>query len=615
MPTNVTIMSWNVQKYGTSKAGKSTALPQIIATVVELQQVDILVILELMNNANDAIMKSIVDLLDESNFNTGNWNWQWVCVGDESVGFIWHTNTFNAVPGQPNGNACGAIYVSYLNKPLYFPETQTSWANIGGKPDGRRPAFMLFQTNDNNTPFVVAGIHTPFSDVNIQAYSAYQYGCSREFGLVPLPTVLQTITSLEDSENRELLSDLIMPSCENLPVAVNEEQIEYVIETMVLNCFTVTAIAEKVITFDATLFNDLCTSAIGKMDGALWTGSVAENVISITGCIMAAAAGVLAQVWGMAVAATVANVLSSFPNPVTFYPVANANLGTNVLTFFGKVPQPNTFADVGKNYASRVVSYAVFAGDFNVNSPDPNNYTAAQQLALGWNGGNGTAFTLLSTNVGAGSRAMAFDNNTLTTSVAGFQEAFQYTWNQQNFDNLSTDANQKNNTQLIALLAALQTLKPTNFYCSYSLFNTTVAQAIAAKNLPANYITTYSAEIGQVFPITNVVSQTQQLRANSYDNFSCQAPANVQTPYGVGQAPDIVSELGSWQAATATCQWPAATNQLNAIAQAFLQSLNPPFKSLSYTVPPALIDSIDAGMFYLQYVSDHFPITIQLTLP
>src|SRR5262249_59026719 len=64
-----------------------------------------------------------------------------------------------------------------------FPETQSVWASMPGKPKGRRPAYLAFETNDGQPKryFTFLDLHAPDNNTtHIQAYSAHVYASSRE---------------------------------------------------------------------------------------------------------------------------------------------------------------------------------------------------------------------------------------------------------------------------------------------------------------------------------------------------------------------------------------------------------------------------------------------------
>ena len=104
MPAQIRVMSWNIEK--------KTSNAPYIAELMRLYAIDIATFTEVPKSNAGAILTQIVTELDNlaTAYHQNEWSWQWVIVGDETVGFVWHENNAVAanafqVDVMPNGGA------------------------------------------------------------------------------------------------------------------------------------------------------------------------------------------------------------------------------------------------------------------------------------------------------------------------------------------------------------------------------------------------------------------------------------------------------------------------------------------------------------------------------
>ncbi|MDH4244672.1 MAG: hypothetical protein OEV38_13035 [Nitrospira sp.] len=105
-----------------------------------------------------------------------------------------YTNSHDVIAGK--------VVKNINNDKIYFPTTGISWAGLPGKPNGRRPSFMAFETNDGAAirRFTFLDIHAPFNtDTSIQSYSAHLYASSREIYKVETLDVVSAASAVKSN--------------------------------------------------------------------------------------------------------------------------------------------------------------------------------------------------------------------------------------------------------------------------------------------------------------------------------------------------------------------------------------------------------------------------------
>lgn len=210
MAITVRFMSWNIQK--------KTTNARFIAGIMQSYNIDICALLEVGNQNYQTIPNAIMAQLTNLQYHANQWHFHSICVGDESVSYIWHeAGNFRPARYQnnPNGNPiCGKVLKNQAGANIYFPKTGTKWANVVNSiQGGRRPAFMAFRTDDAQPDrvFTFLDLHTPFNtDTSIQSYSTHLYASSREiFEVENIDTRL--IVTNASQALRALLPSVVKP--------------------------------------------------------------------------------------------------------------------------------------------------------------------------------------------------------------------------------------------------------------------------------------------------------------------------------------------------------------------------------------------------------------------
>lgn len=631
MPAQIRVMSWNIQKKTTNAA--------YVAELMRLYNIDIATFLEVPNGNADAILGTIVDELDglANAYHTNEWNWQWVNVGDEAVGFIWHQNNAVAanafqVDVMANGGArvWGKVTRNAANARIYFPKTQTSWNSLPGQPDGRRPGYLSFVTNDGNAPrrFTVLNLHTPFPKSGIQAYSASLLATAREITLVDRVDKVAIATAAANG------AALSMTMAATIDPIINGMTDQTFAVSMTLRDAAVAGAIRGIPDDETSLLAVLRACAFAGAKAALDSMIVPVDT-TISDCNRVAHACAMA---GVGAAATMAASIQLPVGPVGAlggiqnardYAMARAQNAVNQFAKPGK-RSSSTYTVAVKLEMDRIVDLAVqpfafnalpltpvdtaiVAGDFNVNYPDTTIYSGAQKASLG--GPNYNAYTRLEA-LGAGPR-----NTSKSTRIGptAFRGQLVYM--------LANPCPIQSNNQGLATYTPLDMTTlvnvPTSFL-NWMSWGRALNGLAKAQNVPWKPLmrhATYGTLINNAFD-KDVNNDTRFYLANCYDNIFVRNGA-VQSCGTI----DVMSHLGSWAQGAAIVNpqpalnpnpFAAALAGLNAIAQAELGQPNAKlqykYKAAVYNITVPLADACEAAVFYNEMISDHLPVAVEVRL-
>ena len=629
MPAQIRVMSWNIEKKTTNAA--------YVAELMRLHTIDIATFLEVPNSNAAAILTQIVHELNNlaNPYHQNEWTWQWVNVGDEAVGFVWHQN--NAVAANafqvdlmPNGGArvWGAVRRNTANARIYFPETQTTWGSLPGTPNGRRPAYMSFVTNDGAAQrrFTVLNLHTPYPTSGIQAYAASLLATSREV------------------RNVDLIDKVAIATAAGIGLsAAMAAMIDPIIN----------ALFDQTFAISQTLRDDAVAGAIGEIpadeiDLAVILRTTAHAAASAALDSMVVPAGItntdgnnVARACAMAGVGAAATMVASMQLP-TAPPAATAsalNARTVAMgrarTLAGQFAPPRkrsttTYTAAVRLEMQRMVDWAVqpfvfaalpltpvdtaiVAGDFNVSFPDTTLYSGAQETSLGGNGYN--AYTRLLA-LGAGQ-----PNTADTTSRGG--SAFRG----QRVYRLHIPSPIQSTTPGLATYVPLSmtplVTTPTSFVNWTAWIRELVGmarnQGVAWK--PLRRDPNYGTRIDNAFDQW-INNNTHFYRASCYDNFFVRGGTVLSC-----DTIDVLSELGSWGQGAALVNpqpglnpnpWAAAAGGLNAIAAAELgqpgTQLQYTYGAAQYAITAPLPNACEAAVFYIEWISDHLPVRLEVQL-
>jgi hypothetical protein len=636
MPIQIRMMSWNIQKKQNNAA--------YIAAVMGGYRVDILALLEVPNGQTFNIPYGILAALNNSNHHPYEWQFKWVDVGDEAVAYIWHEtnlagqNAFRAATyPQTAEKVSGRVLKNANNAPIYFPTTKYNWASLPGTPDGRRPAYMLFSTNDNQgaRTFSFLNMHAPDNTAtSIQSYSAHLYATAREIVRVEAVDVAgmaalawAPATSFVAQPVAALLTRITNSGSFIDPGKVRNASASEVME----------GIRTGVGTGDG-LVSLLSDAAQAGVDGAMDALGVIPTAISADDASLLARACATAAA-GCATYMLAAAQLPTAPNNARADAPTAANAAMALVANTGSqyaAPQQNTAVRLRATIRAEArrmaraalatfdfaavaqanVTAAVIAGDFNVPYPDQTDYTehtsATQKLGNGVN-----AYTRLLA-IGQARNAEA----TTRKGPTSFSKQHIYTlkapcpiqWTNDQLDtyvplNVSSLA-----TTAVSFMGyeawvrALEQLPRIN--------NVSWAQLVSADR-------PFAQRISDAFDRSRPIDVTAFYRANCFDNMFVRGANVVQSG-----TVDVMSELGSWQGYTvpnpqpalAVNPWPAAAGNLNGIAQAQLSRNNAQLvfvyntstESVTYTITPGLSDALQAAVFLDRYISDHLPVMVEI---
>jgi len=630
MAIQIRFMSWNIENYGTNKHTSSTALPRLIADTMLHLQVDVLAIIEMQNNGFNVILPAILAELGNIGYQN-NWLANYNKVGDEGVAFIWHeaghgnANAFRAVRDGNNFPISAMITKNNAGNPIYFPKTRTSWASVlnNGRPDGRRPAFFAFETDEGINPrrvFTCSNIHTPFSSSLIQAWAARQYATAESIVAVPTINGFQTImaTAFRNNAIALITTALQTPANGNQAgVAGNENAIatDIVIDTTneVLTNTRLWAylLSNQYDSATVALLSAAAASAIRSIERFV---SLSNSILDTKMAVTVSAALVASEIiTTFAIAASNATAVehqcqarygnltrNKGKNRISSEATAQANAS---LTAVGFPPAP----------ANNPVNAAMLAGDFNIDYPDNNVYLPAVTTALG-----GNAYTGLETVGTVGI------TNQLTTQIGNTNNQVRFAFiyqvknplTIQHTDNTDPTTYVPQNVYDVinALPVATEYIGPAE-----------LTQAIYAEgqNQPTpvtqSEIDPYINQIAGTFdtrPYNGTVdyldlynNNTNYFRVNAYDNIFY-----VNLAFNNFFYVDMLSYLGNWPADTGGGNlYAAATANLHATANNFLAAL-PTWPTDVNGDNHRLDTAAGATQFYKKYMSDHYPVIIDVTI-
>lgn len=632
MPIQIRLMSWNIQKKQTNAA--------YIAAIMRAYQIDICALLEVPNMQAIGIPSAIVAELNNLTGPTyfqNAWIHDNVNVGDEAVAYIWHqdgavgpnafvapnytNNAFSRVKGKvmrdTNGNA------------IYFPTTKYKWSSLPGTPIGRRPAFMVFATNDGaaQRTFSFLDIHTPFNtSTSIQSYSSHLYATSREI------TAAESLDTKDAARTGSFnLDTTILPTINPLLTSIANHATFIDPQTVATAAVNTArrAIEDSIDSASAdlpTLYREAVNDGI---NGAVTALSPIPIQISVTdatalarGCAMAGT---------LAAASMVASIALPTAPPAATASVAAARLVVqNAITNFNSPyshPAPKTaqrLRDAVRTEAKRMARAAqltfgltprynlngsVVAGDFNVHYPDATVYTPAQLVLLN----NGNAYTRLLALGAAGATNHALSTRIGPTAFIG-----------QRIYRLRTPCPIQHTTPGAANYVPLNMTPlittPTDFM-GFAAWVAGLRQLAQNQGrVWAQFLNPpYNNLLYNAFDSTTRINDTSFYRANCYDNMFVRG-ANVVASGLV----DVMGELGTWaqftvpnpRPALAPNPWPAARARLNPIAQndIGIATVQFTYSGIAYDVDPTLDDAEQTAVFYDQYISDHLPVVVEIQI-
>jgi hypothetical protein len=427
---------------------------------------------------------------------------------------------------------------------------------------------------------------------------------------VPLDSVVQNLAAMKENPQGILATINALLAAET--IANRALQVDTVTDKIVFYVLDQVAFHEKLITYDATIWDDLLEKVPVCVSQAPWLKTPADCRLLLLQTV-AATAAVLEAIWPMP-AGTAAGALSDYiadPTVAAYVRDATLTTGENAAAMALLAAVTNPFEDVGDKLEMQPVEYCILGGDFNVEYPDLNVYSFKAEALLAVQGsvGQANAYTSLTTAPNASTaRAMALDD-ILTTCQPDPDQPYQYIWDQAGFNALKAKATKRPLSTICAALATLQG----NTYCGVDAANVAIKAAFAAAGLPVTTIVTYRKDIVTVFPATQPYNGTEYVGANAYDNFGCQYPVGVANPITVA-LPSMLSMLGSWKKpGSGSCTWAAAAGQLTSVVQPNLtkNQLIVNGNVVAVNLPTV----VDAARFYFKRVSDHFPIAVKVALP
>jgi hypothetical protein len=630
MAVQLRVMSWNIEKKATTAA--------YIAELMRVHQIDVLAMLEVPNGNAGIILANIVAALDNLAvaYHQNEWFSQAVDVGDEAVGYVWHQN--NAVSAnafqvdlKANGvqRVFGPVTRNTANARIYFPKTQTSWASLPGTPDGRRPAYLSFVTNDGAAArrFTVLDLHTPFpTGTSIQSYSTSLIATSREITHVDR-TDLPAIAAAAVAAGGGLAAVLAGTADPVLAGMTNNFVVAATLRTDAVAGAQAAIDGDEI---DLALLSLKAGRAGAR--GALTNVTIPANVTRGDASLLATAAAMA----GVGAAATMAASaqLPTAPGPATgnvgaARTVAIQNAFAEVSQFvFPAKRSPATLMTAIRQEAVRIaqaaltpftfnalpltaVDASIIAGDFNVDYPDINVYQPAYKLKMG--GAANNAYTRLLA-LGA---ARNTERSTRISPTAYRGQLVYQLHNPCPIQSANGAA-----AGYVPLNVASLIMTPTSFLNFTSWQNGLQMLAGAQHLIWTTIVAFYELRIQGAFD-HEVNNDTRYYRANCYDNMFVRGAA--VTASGVI---DVISELGSWaprgaalpnpQPALAPNPWAAAAASLNGLAQAYLGGLFGPltyvYGNVNYTITAALANACDAAVFFDRYISDHLPVYVQVQL-
>lgn len=629
MPITIKFASWNIENYGSKKNAKSPELPKLIARTMELNQIDILAILEMQNNGYQNIHTQIITALNNTQHYSNQWYAKFVNVGDEGVSFFWHEGTAgaNAFKAKRYPNSTQVIAEKVLrdsNGRIYFPKTQTSWSSLPGKPDGRRPAFCAFETNAGGgatpTTFTFLDIHTPFNTSTlIQAYSAFLYSTSREITQVPESDSLYAVrnnTAQQTVENviaNEFPGSQFAQARKDVATAAigaitDDRFIDRWRDEIVAGDFQkVAQEAAKVAAASAAQ-----KAKDEKLDSIIVNGNtLGEEGIAKFGAV----AGAAAATYIVAEAMTNNNDPNNDANTAAKSAVnkfsytappkkqkTSTGISSAVKSAAEKSAEDGVNTITFSSMVSSTINASALAGDFNIDYPDKNDYSkvsGASKYITTSDGAYGDLLKLPS--------VPAIDEN--TTQRGGkehddFSGARVY--------KLKNPVPPQPSGVPDEVYKVYTNLKSTQGYAPYENWEQALKTEASNKNVSWSDMLKYENDINNAFDSTTDYNNTEYFRASAYDNIFVKNPGSAISP-GSGESIDVLSELGNWSADTSAGNfWPAAQGNLNAIANIFLTDPNTPTPT---GINVNLQSAADAAAFYKVYMSDHYPVFVEVTIP
>jgi hypothetical protein len=425
-------MSWNIVH------GKDSATP-FIAKVMQLYQIDICAVLEVANPAADTFTTKVVKELDNLNYHNGQWKRCAVNVGDQAVVYIWHesaagANAFKAMNYTNVAEAIrGKVMRNDASGSIYFPTKQIAWGSLPGKPNGRRPAYLAFETNDGQPKryFTFLDLHAPDnSTTHIQAYSAFLYASSREIQRVETLNASAGATAARDGVIADLagLVDPLLLTY-GTPLTVRTDSVQNAVDRIK------DLIDEDDRTDQATLLAEArdygiarAVESLGVLDARI---PVAHAQSLAKACAMAGAVGAIRLVASMQLPTAPTAPIDATASVAFAAQVAqNVVTGTASNYIHPATPTPAKITQAIENEAERVARLAtapftfapfptqalnasVIAGDFNVYYPDTDIvYNTTMQAKLG---GRADAYAALTA---ATSGAQNTERSTFTGGTA-----------------------------------------------------------------------------------------------------------------------------------------------------------------------------------------------------
>jgi len=632
MPIQIRVMSWNIQEKQTNY--------DYVAETMQLHNIDIAALLEVPNGSAVAITGGIVASLNNlaTAYHQNEWSSHFVDVGDEAVGYIWHQtnnvgqNAFTADLMQ-NGVAqvAGKVLRNGANNRIYFPKTQSNWGSLPGTPDGRRPGYMAFVTNDGNAVrrFTVLDLHAPFDKIHsIQSYSTSLYATSREITQVGRVDVAAVATAASG----------VVSAAMSLIVDPYLVGLNYITPLTFRNAAVTGALAEIVRLSEeidlAILFHAAALrGATSALDGAAMPAKIdidddGKNIAKACAAagIGAAASLIAAVQLPTAPPAAIANVaaargaamgavtgqVSQFQSPTKKgAAVVRSAVELEASRMVAAAVAPFTFAALPLTQ----VDAAIIAGDFNVVYPDDQiDYQPANRTVMGGQ------------NYNAYSRLLLIDGQARNRQKStrklpgGYNKIYLYELEipcpVQSVNALLNDYVPLDLTTLV--------LAPTN-YVGYDVWNDAIKQLAFAQNRTWASIwgnATYNARLTAAFD-QEIIDDTSYYRANCYDNIFVRGAA-VNTSGLI----DVMSELGSWPARAAAVvnpqpglpvnPWVGAVGRLNGLAQQQLGLLGAQlqftYDGNTYNITAPLATAQEAAIFFHEYIADHLPVFVEVAL-
>lgn len=639
MAIDIRVMSWNIQK----EQGSA----DYIAKIMQAKSIDICALLEVPNSQSATIPTQIIASLNNlaQAYHQNQWRSRSVNVGDEAVSFIWHqtnnvgNNAFkvetytNAPVGNIPPEIAGKVVRNTNNGKIYFPKTQTTWSSLPGKPNGRRPAFISFVTNDGQGArrFTVLDIHTPFNtSTSIQSYTAYVYASSREINSVetidPYAAAASVATALPGALAQAVdplvnkIGDLNKYSNGNtLAARIRAEAVTEALKTIKEQIDTNAA-------DQAYLFAIALDQAVYAAAGEIGNPPVpitTQNATNLARAIAMAASLTAVSMVGKAQLPTAPQgATTSLQNALTAagtailneagqYSSTSNDPGWTRLNITYEALRMARAAMSGFVFAAlplQNVNASIVAGDFNVHYPDTTYYSQSQRNKLT----SANAYSALINNVGAARIADSTTRIGPTAYKGQRLYRLRIPCQIQNTDNTK-------NTYVGLNVSSLVTTATT--------FMGNDAWVNGLRALPQtqtwSQITSspYSDRVYAAFDSETAINDTRFYRANCYDNIFVRGATFVSS--GVI---DVISELGSWgtqqvvnpSPALQPNPVPAAGGTLNALARAKLQTTNRQFSynnnNCVFDLSSTVSNAEDAAVFLDQYISDHLPVYVRVQI-